>query len=350
MLFSLEKKSRFPAGAGASDLLTALPRAAAAFARLEEALANHPLRFALLYRARLDAVRRQAAVDGQAIDPWHLAAVLEGLRLRMDAALRIIDRGQIFEAARHALTLYGWLTSPDLDQEQDIQQAEETVRTAPSPDSPLLAAALATHAWLDQGRMRPPIRTALVRQWTRTGLLSLPMPLTGARALAEDTPWERDQWIPVFLQTLADEADQERERLRTLEKAWMAARLRSGAQRRHSRAARAIDILAATPLLSATSLAKGLGMAANNAGLLLGRFVTEGTVIEVTHRSRRRLFGLAGLAPLREEVAPPYRSEPGRRPGRPRNDIPEEPIPLPAPDLPLGPIERASLESDSNRF
>jgi hypothetical protein len=29
-------------------------------------------------------VRRQAAVDGHAIDPWHLAAVLEGLRLRMD--------------------------------------------------------------------------------------------------------------------------------------------------------------------------------------------------------------------------------------------------------------------------
>jgi hypothetical protein len=43
----------------------------------------------------LEAVRRQAAVDGQAIDPWHLAAVLEGLRLRMDHALRIIDRGMI---------------------------------------------------------------------------------------------------------------------------------------------------------------------------------------------------------------------------------------------------------------
>ena len=34
------------------------------------------------------AVRRQAAVDGQQlIDPWHLAAVLEGFRLRMDDRL-----------------------------------------------------------------------------------------------------------------------------------------------------------------------------------------------------------------------------------------------------------------------
>ncbi|HME21458.1 MAG TPA: hypothetical protein VKI44_08955 [Acetobacteraceae bacterium] len=40
----------------------------------------------ILYRARLEAVRRQAAVDGLSIDPWHLAAVLEGLRLRMGGA------------------------------------------------------------------------------------------------------------------------------------------------------------------------------------------------------------------------------------------------------------------------
>jgi hypothetical protein len=72
-------------------------------ARVDQALTGHPLLPAFLYRTRLEAVRRQAAVDGQAIDPWHLAAVLEGLRLRMDHALRIIDRGMILDAARHAL-------------------------------------------------------------------------------------------------------------------------------------------------------------------------------------------------------------------------------------------------------
>jgi hypothetical protein len=38
----------------------------------------------------------QAAVDGRGIDPWHLAAIVEGLRLGMDRTLRIVDRGDIF--------------------------------------------------------------------------------------------------------------------------------------------------------------------------------------------------------------------------------------------------------------
>src|SRR5271165_2375268 len=108
-------------------LSAALAQASAAIARLDQALAFHPLRPAFLHRARLDAVRRQAAVDGKLIDPWHLAAVLEGLRLRMDGALRIIDRGAIIDAARHALELHQWLTAPDFDQEGEVQQAERSL-------------------------------------------------------------------------------------------------------------------------------------------------------------------------------------------------------------------------------
>src|SRR4051812_2925126 len=89
----------------------ALERAASTIAQLNQALSGHPLRPAFLYRARLEAVRRQAAVDGYCIDPWHLAAVLEGFRLRMDGALRIIDRGAIFEAARTALDLHQWIVA-----------------------------------------------------------------------------------------------------------------------------------------------------------------------------------------------------------------------------------------------
>jgi len=44
-------------------------------------------------------VRCQARVDGRLIDPGQLAAVLEGLRRRMDSALRIFERGEIFDAA-----------------------------------------------------------------------------------------------------------------------------------------------------------------------------------------------------------------------------------------------------------
>jgi hypothetical protein len=93
MLESLLRADRPTPAAFDATLLGALERASGAIARLDQALDNHPLRPAFLCRARLEAVRRQASVDGHGIDPWHLAAVLEGLRLRMDHALRIVDRG-----------------------------------------------------------------------------------------------------------------------------------------------------------------------------------------------------------------------------------------------------------------
>ena len=67
-----------------------------------------------------------------------------------------------------------------------------------------------------------------------------------------------------------------------------------------------MDILAAAPLVSATSLAAGLGMAVKNAAALLDAFWAAGIAVEVTHRPKRRLFGLAGLTPLRDAVRPPY--------------------------------------------
>src|ERR1700677_1754585 len=189
----------------------ALERASRAIARLDQALDRHPLLPAFLYRIRLDAVRRQAAVDGQLIDPWHLAAVLEGLRLRMDHAMRIIDRGVIFDAARHALTLHQWLTVPDFDQEGEVQHAEAALATPEAQISPLLSAALGVHAWLDRDGTGPPIRAALVRYWTRHRVLRAPVPLTGATALRAETPWAIDAWVLVFLTALADEADDARQ-------------------------------------------------------------------------------------------------------------------------------------------
>ena len=313
------KKDLEPALAGA------LAQAAAALARLDQALAGHPLRPAYLHRARLDAVRRQAAVDGQLIDPWHLAAVLEGFRLRMDGALRIIDRGAILAAARHALDLHQWLVAPDFDQEGAVQRAAQVLAAAATGATPLLAAATGLHAWLGGdghgdgdgsrhggGGARPPIRAALVRFWGMQHLLRAPVPLTGARALRPDTPWQRDVWVPAFLAALADEAADALDLLVTMDRTWRAARRAVSGRRRHSRAAAAVDLLAAAPLVSATSLAAGLGMAVKNATLLLDDFCAAGLAIEVTHRAKRRLFGLTGLAPLRDVVRPPYRPGPNR--------------------------------------
>jgi hypothetical protein len=128
--------------------------------------------------------------------------------------------------------------------------------------------------------------------------------------------------------------------LRQLQRGWGEARSRTRGRRSNSRAAQAVDLLAAAPLLSATTLAKVLGMSVKCAGELLERFVAEGIVIEVTHRSARRLFGLAGLAPLREAVQPRQRPDPDRRRGRPRQEL----VDLPADAEIALPPSRAQLD------
>ena len=97
------------------------------------------------------------------------------------------------------------------------------------------------------------------------------------------------------------------------------------------------------PLLSATTLAKGLGLAVKNAIRLLDGLVAADVAVEVTHRSKRRLFGLKGMAPLAAAGRPPYRPEPGRGRGRPPLIV-EEPAPPPEPLPPLSPIERRAFD------
>ncbi|MDD2878648.1 MAG: hypothetical protein PHT60_16065 [Acidiphilium sp.] len=331
----------------ASAISASLERASGTIARLDQAVAHHKLRPAFLYRARLIAVRRQAAVDGQLIEPWHLAALLEGLRLRMDPDLSPYERGSIFEAARTALGHYQWLTAPDFDQEGEIQQALRAIDAHPPQGGILLHAAHAAHQWLDTGGTRPPLRGALVRFWQKTRLIHAPIPLTGPQALGGDVTFARPRWIALFLQALAVEAEEGLDLLRDLERAWLAARSTVAARRRNSRAAMAVDLLAAAPLISATTLAARLGMATNNATALLREFEAAGIVIDVSHRAKRKLFGLAGLERLRDHVAPPRRPQPGRARGRPRLE-PPDPEPTLPPDLPpvaAGPAQ-ASLAFD----
>lgn len=329
-------------------LLAALARVAASVARLDQALVSHPLEQAFLYRARLEAVRRQAAADGKAIDPWHMAAMLEGLRLRMDPTVSLLERSLLFQAARTACGYYGWLVRPDFDQEGDIQAAERFLAGAEGP-APLLAAAQGVYRWIDGGGARPPVRAALVRFWRRHHFLRSPVPLTGAAALRADVPWTPESWSAVFMDAIADEAEDALQLLLTLERAWSSARRAELGRRSTSRAAAAIDVLAAVPLVSASSLGAALGMAVKNAVRLLEQFCAADIAIEVTHRARRRLFGLKQLAPLRAGVAAPRRRVLGRGRGRPRlmvTTIEPAPTLVPplAPLLPLTPLERWSFD------
>jgi len=326
------------------NLLASLEQAAGAFGRLDQALDSHPLTSAFLYRTRLEAVRRQAAVDGYGIDPWHLAAVLEGLRLRMDGALRIIDRGTIFDAARTALGHHQWLAAPDFDQEGEVQAAERHIAAHAGPGA-LLIAALQVRSWLEAGGTRPPIRAALVRHWVRSSLLHTAVPLTGPRALSAEGPEDPTAWVCAFLDAVAAEARDYHQLLRDLERRWIAARRKAGGRRSTSRAALAIDVLAAAPLLSATTLARAIGMSIKSATATLDKFVAEEIAVEVTHRSARRLFGLSGMAPVRDATTAPRRPEPGRGRGRPplasEVEIADAPPPPPPPP---GRFERPAID------
>jgi hypothetical protein len=229
---------------------------------------------------------------------------------------------------------------------------------------PLLGAARDLHAWLGAGRSgeadhpggcgrddggarwtRPPIRGALGRFWTRQKLLRAHVPLAGAAALRTETPFDWAPGAPAFLQAVPAEAADAWQLLMDLERAWFAARAALAGRWRDSHAAAAVDVLATVPLISATSLAAGLGIAVKNAIRLLDCLVGASIAVEVTHRSKQRLFGLSAMASLAEAVRSPCRPEPGRGRGRPptlaaEDDIADPPPPLP----PLTPIKRRAFD------
>lgn len=68
---------------------------------------------------------------------------------------------------------------------------------------------------------------------------------------------------------------------------------------------------------------------------LLDKFQSAGLVVELTYRSKRRLFGLAGMARMRNFVAPPRRPELGRGRGRPRLIVepPDTVTPMESPEI-----------------
>jgi len=287
-------------------LFSALTGASIALGRLDQALRNHPLAPAVLHRMRLEAVRQQASSDGYGINMWHLAAAIENLPLRLGDD----DRGSAFDAARYTLDQYRWMTDPDFDKEGAVREAEAFLASRDRTGGPVLQAGLALHGWLHEGHSRAPMRAALVRHWRRT-FLHNSLPLTGAAALQGDVAWDREIWLPLFLEALAAEAEEGLRILSRMEYAWRQARDHLGTRRRNSRAGAALEAIAGAPLISVTTLAKRLAMAPKNVLVLLGQFAEAGIVVEVTHRRAHRLYGLAGMTPLRGEVALPRRARGG---------------------------------------
>jgi len=81
------------------------------------------------------------------------------------------------------------------------------------------------------------------------------------------------------LEALASEALDYHQMLMDLERKWFSARGAVAGRRINSRAAMAIDMLAAAPLLSTATVAKAIGMSIRSATDLLDEFVRDGLVV-----------------------------------------------------------------------
>lgn len=114
------------------------------------------------------------------------------------------------------------------------------------------------------------------------------LPETGALTL----------WLVRALTGLAKEADGARRRLQDLttqHRAWHDLVAASG-PRRHSRVPAVLDLLAVTPVISASLVARHLGCTPQGAGLILGQLTDLGVLTMATRRSRWKIFLAADLA------------------------------------------------------
>jgi hypothetical protein len=136
---ALDQLMALPGERAGSEMATlaALAEASAAIARLDQALAGHPLRQSLPSAARCGA---PAGGRGRRTDrSLALGGNARRAPSRVDPYLRIIDRGRVLIAARAALTLQ-WLVEPDFDREGEVQCAEAVLATQPGtlPPTPPL--------------------------------------------------------------------------------------------------------------------------------------------------------------------------------------------------------------------
>ena len=122
------------------------------------------------------------------------------------------------------------------------------------------------------------------------------LPLGFSRAITSEEPL--GAWLATALGELTKEADQSYRRLLELtsqHRAWHAVLARERL-RRHALAPRALDLLAATPVLTIGLVARHLGCSHVAAGKVIARLADLGILIEQTSRSRHKLF-IAGDLP-----------------------------------------------------
>src|SRR3954466_58100 len=323
-------------------IVTALEAAAVAVGRLDAALAGNPLRRAWTFWSELDAARRHAEADGRKVDLFRLAAHLHGLPLRLGDTASAPERGREIAGLNHAVELRSWMAAPDPEQLRLRDIALDSLRAEERGQPVLAAAARGMLDWLAGRGSRPAIRAAIplyLRE--RETTIHVLAAVTGGDALragADDPDGFTEAFLEAagggaaqpdgftvrFLEAVGEEAAEGRDRLLTMEREWREARARvahrAGA-RSNSRLPAAVDLLAASPLLSISALADALGCSVEGASRMLDALVGLEVVAEVTGRTgrgARRLYGLKRLLPIRAETTAGRRRVRGGRRGRPK--------------------------------
>ena len=302
-------------------IVTALEEAAVAVGRLDAALAGNPLRRAWTFWSELDAARRHAEADGRRVDLFRLAAHLHGLPLRLGDTASAPERGREIAGLNYAIELRSWMAAPDPEQVRLREIALDSLRAQDRGQPVLAAAARGMLDWLAGQGSRPAIRTAVPLYLRDRGItIHALAAVTGGDALRAG-PDDPDGFTVRFLETVRREAAEGRDLLLTMEREWREARLRvdhrAGA-RSNSRLPAAVDLLAASPLLSISALAEALGCSVEGASRMLDSLVQLEVAAEVTGRTgrgARRLYGLKRLLPIRAETTAVRRRTQGRAAG-----------------------------------
>ena len=305
-------------------IVTALEAAAVAVGRLDAALAGNPLRRAWTFWSELDAARRHAEADGRRVDLFRLAAHLHGLPLRLGDTASAPERGREIAGLNYAIELRSWMAAPDPEQVRLREIALDSLRAEERGQPVLAAAARGMLNWLAGLGSRPAIRTAVPLYLRDRGItIHALAAVTGGDALRAG-PDDPDGFTVRFLETVQREAAEGRDLLLTMEREWREARIRvdhrAGA-RSNSRLPAAVDLLAASPLLSISALAEALGCSVEGASRMLDSLVQLEVVAEVTGRTgrgARRLYGLKRLLPIRAETTAVRRRTRGGQRGRPK--------------------------------
>src|SRR3954447_15965200 len=271
-------------------IVSALEEAAVAVGRLDAALAGNPLRRAWTFWSELDTARRHAEADGRRVDLFRLAAHLHGLPLRLGDTASAPERGREIAGLNYAIELRSWMAAPDPEQVRLREIALDSLRAQDRGQPVLAAAARGMLGWLAEQGSRPAIRTAVPLYLRDRGItIHALAAVTGGDALRAG-PDDPDGFTVRFLETVQREAADGRDRLLTMEREWREARSRvdhrAGA-RSNSRLPAAVDLLAASPLLSISALAEALGCSVEGASRMLEGLVRLEVAAEGTGRTGR---------------------------------------------------------------